>query len=439
MSFTRIHSLTPALRWALLGFSLSTLGNSVYEGSVLPSILVTSLPVWVVAFRKTFMTVVDFMAPLAAWVVEKVGGFRALAGAETLEGFLSLIPLLLWYFAPSSPSSPNSPDSPYWKWSLLALSCALGITGHVIDIASEVFEVEAAQGSETLLIQYSGIIAVLSSVLGSLLGSPLGASIASWSIPTVLGISVLSSWAAASTRLAMQRVIAPVTREMRSCSSSEPTPDESSDPPLDSAPARSTSHVPHRARLLLGSFLLAFIPACSLPYILLGIGAARGSEIIAVLTLCVGAGDVLGSVLYARSATSTRATCDSDRRVQRSLSMRTLASTGVVCSGAGFLCMILALFSAPYVLESLLCAGFLLVSLGLVLITHPVIVTRQLLFSGSTLARFSGFARFAFALGAASGSWLGWILSSSWGSVPFLAIIALSAFLLVLPALPHRS
>ncbi|OTA26834.1 hypothetical protein B9G54_03360 [Alloscardovia macacae] len=438
MSFTRIHSLTPALRWALLGFSLSTLGNSVYEGSVLPSILITSLPVWVVAFRKTFMTVVDFMAPLAAWLVEKVGGFRALAGAEALEGFLSLIPLLLWCFTSNSPSSPNSPDSPYWKWSLLALSCALGITGHVIDIASEVFEVEAAQGSETLLIQYSGIIAVLSSVLGSLLGSPLGASIASWSIPTVLGISVLSSWASASTRLAMQHVIAPVTRDMHSCSSSEPTLGESSDPPLDSTPARSTSRAPHRARLLMGSFLLAFVPACSLPYILLGVGSARGSEIIAVLTLCVGAGDVLGSVLYAQSATSTRATCDSDRRGQRSLSMRTLASTGVVCSGAGFLCMILALFSAPDILESLLCAGFLLVSLGLVLITHPVIVTRQLLFSGSALARFSGFARFAFALGAASGSWLGWMLSSSWNSVPFVAIIALSAFLLVLPALPHR-
>lgn len=436
-------SLTPALRWALIGFSLSTLGNSVYEGSVLPSILLTSLPVWVVAFRKTFMTVVDFMAPLAAWIVEKAGGFRSLTGAEALEGFLSLIPLLLWCVAP---------DSPYWKWSLFALSCALGVTGHVIDIASEVFEVEAAQGSESLLIQYSGIIAVLSSVLGSLLGSPLGASIASWSIPTVLIISVLSSWAAAATRLAMQHVLTPHsgTPDTPSISSTSPSAEASSESPSES-PSESSEdaalhttkphttkphaspHTPHRAQLLLGSFLLAFVPACSLPYILLGLGSTRGSEIIALLTFCMGVGDVFGSVLYAQ-------------RSRNASSMRSLATAGIACAAAGFICVILALALTPSMSartglasDVLLSAGFLLASLGLVLITHPVIVTRQLVFSGSALARFSGFARFAFALGAASGSWIGWVLSSSWRSVPLLAVVALSAFLLVLPALPHRA
>lgn len=429
-----LTSLTPALRWALLGFSLSTLGNSVYEGSVLPSILLTSLPVWVVAFRKTFMTVVDFMAPLAAWVVEKAGGFHSLTGAEALEGFLSLIPLLLWCVAP---------DSPYWKWSLFALSCALGVTGHVIDIASEVFEVEAAQGSESLLIQYSGIIAVLSSVLGSLLGSPLGASIASWSIPTVLIISVLSSWAAAATRLAMQHVLTPHsgTPDTPSDSSTSPSAEASSESPSESSEdaalhttkPHTSPHTPHRAQLLLGSFLLAFVPACSLPYILLGLGSTRGSEIIALLTFCMGVGDVLGSVLYAQ-------------RSRNASSMRSLATAGIACAAAGFLCVILALALTPdmsartgLASDVLLSAGFLLASLGLVLVTHPVIVTRQLVFSGSALARFSGFARFAFALGAASGSWIGWVLSSSWRSVPLLAVVALSAFLLVLPALPHRA
>ena len=46
---------------------------------------------------------------------------------EGVEGVLGLLPLLMF-------------GSPAWKWSLVALSCALLITGQVIDIASEVFE-----------------------------------------------------------------------------------------------------------------------------------------------------------------------------------------------------------------------------------------------------------------------------------------------------------
>lgn len=34
--FIRMRSISPALRWALVGFCFSMLGNQAYEGSVLP-------------------------------------------------------------------------------------------------------------------------------------------------------------------------------------------------------------------------------------------------------------------------------------------------------------------------------------------------------------------------------------------------------------------
>ena len=180
--FIRMRSISPALRWALVGFCFSMLGNQAYEGSVLPSIIIVGLPAWVIGFRKTFMTVADFLSPCSGWIVDKLGGFRALAMTEGVEGVLSLLPLLMF-------------GSSAWKWSLVALSCALLITGQVIDIASEVFEVDAAGGDDGMIVNYSGIVSILASVTGTLLGSPLGSWIASWSIPAVLIFSSVTSFA----------------------------------------------------------------------------------------------------------------------------------------------------------------------------------------------------------------------------------------------------
>ncbi|MFP1690934.1 MFS transporter, partial [Gardnerella swidsinskii] len=193
--FIRMRSISPALRWALVGFCFSMLGNQAYEGSVLPSIIIVGLPAWVIGFRKTFMTVADFLSPCSGWLVDKLGGFCALAMTEGVEGVLGLLPLLML-------------GSPAWKWSLVALSCALLITGQVIDIASEVFEVDAAGGDDGMIVNYSGIVSVLASITGTLLGSPLGSWIASWSIPAVLIFSSVTSFAACATRFIMKQDIA---------------------------------------------------------------------------------------------------------------------------------------------------------------------------------------------------------------------------------------
>ncbi len=87
------------------------------------------------------------------------------------------------------------------------------LTGQVIDIASEVFEVDAAGGDEDMLVDYSGVIGIVSSVAGSLLGSPLGAWMANWSIPIALAFSAITSFGACATRFAMR---ADITASMTS-------------------------------------------------------------------------------------------------------------------------------------------------------------------------------------------------------------------------------
>ncbi|MFU0558107.1 MFS transporter [Gardnerella vaginalis] len=412
--FIRMRSISPALRWALVGFCFSMLGNQAYEGSVLPSIIIVGLPAWVIGFRKTFMTVADFLSPCSGWIVDKLGGFRALAMTEGVEGVLSLLPLLML-------------GSPAWKWSLVALSCALLITGQVIDIASEVFEVDAAGGDDGMIVNYSGIVSVLASITGTLLGSPLGSWIASWSIPAVLIFSSVTSFAACATRFIMKQDIAQASCEVEGTSqdveNESQESQENQENGVDSKSAAKQSANPllkSKIMLLAGSLLVAFIPACSVSYILLGIGKQYGSNSLTILYIFTGVGSVLASVLYAHSS--------------QKLGLRKVAIFGIAVSLAAYCLMFINLLP-------MMCFAFLLEAIGGMLLVEPIIVARQILFKGSTLAKFSGWARLAFAIGATSGSWIGFAFSSmfQWQLLPILALIFTAGLLVVLPQLPNTS
>ena len=424
--FIRMRSISPALRWALVGFCFSMLGNQAYEGSVLPSIIIVGLPAWVIGFRKTFMTVADFLSPCSGWIVDKLGGFRALAMTEGVEGVLSLLPLLMF-------------GSSAWKWSLVALSCALLITGQVIDIASEVFEVDAAGGDDGMIVNYSGVVSVLASVTGTLLGSPLGSWIASWSIPAVLIFSSVTSFAACATRFIMKQDIAQASNEAGEGSNETNEVEESSqdaenesqesqenDVANKSASNKSTSKqsanpsLKSKIMLLAGSLLVAFIPACSVSYILLGIGKQYSSQSLTILYIFTGVGSVLASVLYAHSS--------------QKLGLRKVAILGIVVSLLAYCLMFINLLP-------MMCFAFFLEAIGGMLLVEPIIVARQILFKGSALAKFSGWARLAFAIGATTGSWIGFAFSSAfqWQLLPILALIFTAGLLVVLPQLPNTS
>lgn len=427
--FIRMRSISPALRWALVGFCFSMLGNQAYEGSVLPSIIIVGLPAWVIGFRKTFMTVADFLSPCSGWIVDKLGGFRALAMTEGVEGVLSLLPLLMF-------------GSSAWKWSLVALSCALLITGQVIDIASEVFEVDAAGGDDGMIVNYSGIVSVLASVTGTLLGSPLGSWIASWSIPAVLIFSSVTSFAACATRFIMKQDIAQASCEVEEVSqdvenesqaiseegevsqvsqvSKENDVDSKSTSNKSAAKQSANPSLKSKIMLLAGSLLVAFIPACSVSYILLGIGKQYGSNSLTILYIFTGVGSVLASVLYAHSS--------------QKLGLRKVAILGIAVSLAAYCLMFINLLP-------MMCFAFLLEAIGGMLLVEPIIVARQILFKGSALAKFSGWARLAFAIGATTGSWIGFAFSSTfqWQLLPILALIFTAGLLVVLPQLPNMS
>lgn len=419
--FIRMRSISPALRWALVGFCFSMLGNQAYEGSVLPSIIIVGLPAWVIGFRKTFMTVADFLSPCSGWIVDKLGGFRALAMTEGVEGVLSLLPLLML-------------GSPVWKWSLVALSCALLITGQVIDIASEVFEVDAAGGDDGMIVNYSGIVSVLASATGTLLGSPLGSWIASWSIPAVLIFSSVTSFAACATRFIMKQDIAQascdvegelqeVENESQAISEEVEVSQVSQENDVANKSTAKQSANPllkGKIMLLAGSLLVAFIPACSVSYVLLGIGKQYGSESLTILYIFTGVGSVLASVLYAHSS--------------QKLGLRKVAILGIIVSAFAYCFMFINLLP-------IMCFAFLLEAIGGMLLVEPIIVARQILFKGSTLAKFSGWARLAFAIGATTGSWIGFAFSSTfqWQLLPILALIFTAGLLVVLPQLPNTS
>ncbi|MBF9314299.1 MFS transporter [Bifidobacteriaceae bacterium NR002] len=417
--FIRMRSISPALRWALVGFCFSMLGNQAYEGSVLPSIIIVGLPAWVIGFRKTFMTVADFLSPCSGWIVDKLGGFRALAMTEGVEGVLSLLPLLML-------------GSPAWKWSLVALSCALLITGQVIDIASEVFEVDAAGGDDGMIVNYSGIVSILASVTGTLLGSPLGSWIASWSIPAVLIFSSVTSFAACATRFIMKQDIAQASNEVEEelqdvenesqaiSEEGEVSQESQANDVTNKSAAKQSANPSLRSKIMLlaGSLLVAFIPACSVSYILLGLGNQYGSKSLTILYIFTGVGSVLASVLYAHSS--------------QKLGLRKVAILGIAVSLAAYCFMFINLLP-------MMCFAFLLEAIGGMLLVEPIIVARQILFKGSALAKFSGWARLAFAIGATSGSWIGFVFSSllQWQLLPILALIFTAGLLVVLPQLPN--
>ncbi len=419
--FIRMRSISPALRWALVGFCFSMLGNQAYEGSVLPSIIIVGLPAWVIGFRKTFMTVADFLSPCSGWIVDKLGGFRALAMTEGVEGVLSLLPLLML-------------GSPAWKWSLVALSCALLITGQVIDIASEVFEVDAAGGDDGMIVNYSGIVSILASITGTLLGSPLGSWIASWSIPAVLIFSSVTSFAACATRFIMKQDIAQASNEVEGASQDvenesqaiseegEVSQESQANDVTNKSTAKQSANplLKSKIMLLAGSLLVAFIPACSVSYILLGFGKQYGSNSLTILYIFAGVGSVLASVLYAHSS--------------QKLGLRKVAILGIAVSLLAYCLMFINLLP-------MMCFAFLLEAIGGMLLVEPIIVARQILFKGSTLAKFSGWARLAFAIGATTGSWIGFAFSSTfqWQLLPILALIFTAGLLVVLPQLPNTS
>ena len=416
-----MRSISPALRWALVGFCFSMLGNQAYEGSVLPSIIIVGLPAWVIGFRKTFMTVADFLSPCSGWIVDKLGGFRALAMTEGVEGVLSLLPLLMF-------------GSSAWKWSLVALSCALLITGQVIDIASEVFEVDAAGGDDGMIVNYSGIVSILASITGTLLGSPLGSWIASWSIPAVLIFSSVTSFAACATRFIMKQDIAQASNEVEGASQdveneSQAISEEgevSQESQENDVVNKSASNkyanplLKSKIMLLAGSLLVAFIPACSVSYILLGLGKQYGSQSLTILYIFTGVGNVFASVLYAHSS--------------QKLGLRKVAILGIAVSLLAYCLMFINLLP-------MMCFAFLLEAIGGMLLVEPIIVARQILFKGSALAKFSGWARLAFAIGATTGSWIGFAFSSTfqWQLLPILALIFTAGLLVVLPQLPNTS
>lgn len=409
-----MRSISPALRWALVGFCFSMLGNQAYEGSVLPSIIIVGLPAWVIGFRKTFMTVADFLSPCSGWIVDKLGGFRALAMTEGVEGVLGLLPLLMF-------------GSPAWKWSLVALSCALLITGQVIDIASEVFEVDAAGGDDSMIVNYSGIVSILASITGTLLGSPLGSWIASWSIPAVLIFSSVTSFAACATRFIMKQDIAQASCvEEEVPQDAEEVSQESQATQVNSIDSKSTDKqstnpsLKSKIMLLAGSLLVAFIPACSVSYILLGIGKQYSSQSLTILYIFTGVGSVLASVLYAHSS--------------QKLGLRKVAILGIAVSLLAYCLMFINLLP-------MMCFAFFLQAIGGMLLVEPIIVARQILFKGSALAKFSGWARLAFAIGATTGSWIGFAFSSTcqWQLLPILALIFTAGLIVVLPQLPNTS
>lgn len=412
--FIRMRSISPALRWALVGFCFSMLGNQAYEGSVLPSIIIVGLPAWVIGFRKTFMTVADFLSPCSGWIVDKLGGFRALAMTEGVEGVLGLLPLLMF-------------GSPAWKWSLVALSCALLITGQVIDIASEVFEVDAAGGDDSMIVNYSGIVSILASITGTLLGSPLGSWIASWSIPAVLIFSSVTSFAACATRFIMKQDIAQASCvEEEVPQDAEEVSQESQATQVNSIDSKSTDKqstnpsLKSKIMLLAGSLLVAFIPACSVSYILLGISKQYSSQSLTILYIFTGVGSVLASVLYAHSS--------------QKLGLRKVAILGIAVSLLAYCLMFINLLP-------MMCFAFFLQAIGGMLLVEPIIVARQILFKGSALAKFSGWARLAFAIGATTGSWIGFAFSSTcqWQLLPILALIFTAGLIVVLPQLPNTS
>lgn len=394
--------LSRALRWALVGMTFSMLSNAIFEGSVIPSMLIVGLPAWTIAFRKTFNLVIDFTSPVSAWIVRRFGSFRSLATTEGVEGVLCLGVALV-------------PDGwEYWKWLLLALSCLLLMTGQVIDVASEVFEVDAAGDDDDMLVKYSGYVAVIASVAGTLLGQVAGSALANASIMAMLLTSSALSFACALTRF-RTREFMPGFGGDDAGGSGDGAADESAAADAARAPQRATVTRSTRIRLLAASLLLALIPSLWASYALLGIGSRYGGDALTVVYAFGGVGGIVGSFVY--------------MRLSARLGMRAVAAIGAAATAISLAAVLVPAFAA-------VCVGWLINNLGYGLLAHGVIVSRQLLLSGGDLAKFSGRARFAYAIGGAVGTWGGWLGSAHWQMLAAAALVLCAGFVPLLKAMP---
>ena len=138
-----------------------------------------------------------------------------------------------------------------------------------------------------------------------------------------------------------------------------------------------------RVRLLIASLLLALIPSLWASYALLGIGSRYGSDMLTVVYAFGGVGSIVGSFVY--------------MRLSAKLGMRAVSAIGAIATAISLAAVLVPEFAA-------VCVGWLINNLGYGLLAHGVIVSRQLLLSGGDLAKFSGRARFAYAIGGAVGT-----------------------------------
>ncbi|KAB8286760.1 hypothetical protein DSM100688_2130 [Bifidobacterium ramosum] len=469
--------LSVALRWALVGMTLSMLSNAIFEGSVIPSILLVGLPAWVIAFRRTFGLIIDFASPVAAWIVQCCGSFRSLATAEGVEGALCLAVAVV-------PSG-----WPYWKWLLLALSCLLLMTGQIIDVAGEVFEVDAAAGDDDMLVRYSGYVGVISSVAGTLLGQVAGSAIANASITAMLLTSAALSFGCALTRFRTRDLMPSSTLRtaetvdetadanadaddviddagtVAAPSDTSDTSDASEDPSIKASTSPDQTdccgHVEHdhadrndderdhhthhtstersgqsdeqttrpatsrprpssltTTKLFVASLLLALIPSLWTSYALLGLGATYGGDALTILYACGGIGSIIGSFVYMRGS--------------HRLGMRRIATIGIAATAVSLIIVLIPALPAA-------CVTWLINGFGYGLLAQAVIVSRQLLLHGNDLARFSGRSRFAFAIGSAVGTWGGWLGSAHWRLLAAIALVLCAGFVPLLRAMPHTT
>lgn len=187
----------------------------------------------------------------------------------------------------------------YWKWLLLALSCLLLMTGQVIDVASEVFEVDAAGDDDDMLVKYSGYVAVIASVAGTLLGQVAGSALANASTMAMLLTSSVLSFACALTRF-RTREFMPGFGGDDAGGSGDGAADESAAADAAHTPQRATVTRSTRIRLLAASLLLALIPSLWASYALLGIGSRYGGDALTVVYAFGGVGGIVGSFVYMR-------------------------------------------------------------------------------------------------------------------------------------------
>jgi hypothetical protein len=156
--------------------------------------------------------------------------------------------------------------------------------------------------------------------------------------------------------------------------------------------------------------MLAFISAVWISYSILGLGQEYGKDSMTLAYAFLGVGSVGGSFIFAG--------------VSRHLTMRGIALVGVSLTIVGLITQLIPTLA-------IIAIGMLLASLGNEMMTHPVILSRQLLMKGHGLARFTGYSRLAFAICGATGSWVGWLVSSH---RPALILISLGGCLVFLAA-----